>query len=212
MFPLGATERTRVRRLPARAATDRSALYDVLDSGLICHVGFAHDGHPVVIPTSYGRAGERLYLHGSTGSRMLRALSGGAPVCVTVTLVDGLVLARSVFHHSMNYRSAVVFGVATPLADPQEKLDGLRTIVEHLVPSRWADARLPSPRELAATTVVSLPLDEASVKVRTGPPLDDEDDYALRVWAGVIPLALTAGPPEDDPRLAPGLPPPRYVT
>lgn len=211
MHPLGRTQRTRVRRLPARAATDRSALYDVLDEGLVCHVGFAHDGHPVVIPTAYGRAGERLYLHGSTGSRMLRALADGTPVCVTVTLIDGLVLARSVFHHSMNYRSAVIFGVAAALIDPEEKLAGLRAIVEHLVPRRWAEARLPSPKELASTIVVSFPLDEASVKVRTGPPVDDEDDYALPTWAGVIPLALIPGPPEDDPRLASGLPPPEHV-
>ncbi|MGH8901608.1 MAG: pyridoxamine 5'-phosphate oxidase family protein [Egibacteraceae bacterium] len=202
MRQLSCTERTRVRRSPARAATDRSALYDVLDEGLVCHVGFVHDGHPVVIPTAHGRAGERLYLHGSTGSRMLRALADGTPVCVAVTLIDGLVLARSVFHHSMNYRSAVIFGVATALVDAEEKLAGLRAIVDHLAPSRWAEARLPSPKELARTIVVSLPLDEASVKVRTGPPLDEEDDYALPVWAGVIPLTLVPGPPEADPRLA----------
>jgi nitroimidazol reductase NimA-like FMN-containing flavoprotein (pyridoxamine 5'-phosphate oxidase superfamily) len=192
--------------------TDRSALYQVLDEALVCHVAFVHEGHPVAIPMTYGRAEEQLYLHGSTGSRMLRALAGGAPVCVTVTLLDGLVLARSVFHHSMNYRSAVILGVAAPLAGRAEKLEGLRAVVDHIAPGRWGDARPPSPKELAATVVLSLPLNEASVKVRTGPPNDDDGDYALPVWAGVIPLTLVAGSPQDDPRLTAELSPPDYVT
>ncbi len=204
---IGATDRTRARRLPERAAVSTDALYEVLDSGLTCHVGFVYDGYPVVIPTAYGRSGERLYLHGSTGSRMLRTLAAGTDICITVTLVDGLVLARSAFHHSVNYRSAVVFGTATPLEEPEEKLAGLRVIVDHLVPSRWAQVRPPTPRELAATSVLTVPLTEASVKVRSGPPKDEAEDYALPIWAGVVPLRLQAGPPQDDPSLAPGVSP-----
>jgi nitroimidazol reductase NimA-like FMN-containing flavoprotein (pyridoxamine 5'-phosphate oxidase superfamily) len=210
------TPRTRLRRLSERAVPQRDALYGVLDEGLTCHVGFVDrrdpaDPHPVVIPTAYGRDGGRLLLHGSTGSRMMRTLAQGADVCVTVTLVDGLVLARSGFHHSVNYRSAVVFGRAEPLTDPDEKLAGLRTIVEHLVPGRWAETRPPTAKELAATHVLAVPLDEASVKVRTGPPKDDPEDYALPIWAGVLPLTVHTGPPEDDPVLGDGLVPPESV-
>ncbi|MGH8907302.1 MAG: pyridoxamine 5'-phosphate oxidase family protein [Egibacteraceae bacterium] len=211
MGELGVTERTRIRRLPERAATGANALYDVLDEGLTCHVGFVHQGHPVVIPTAYGRAGERLYLHGSTGSRMMRTLAEGVDVCVTVTLLDGLVLARSIFHHSMNYRSAVVFGTATPITDPAEKLVALRVIAEHLVPGRWTEVRPPTRKEFAATTVLAVPLSEASVKVRTGPPKDEDEDYALPVWAGVVPLAPRPRTPAADPRLPAGVPLPASV-
>lgn len=205
MNELGATPRTRVGRLPERAATHIDALYEVLDNGLTCHVGFVVEGDPVVIPMAYGRRGDRLYLHGSSGSRMLRALADGAPVCVTVTLVDGLVLARSAVHHSVNYRSAVIFGTAVPLTEPEEKLAALRVIVDHLVPGRFQEARPPTPKELAATAVLSILLDEASVKVRSGPPKDEDADYALPVWAGVVPLELRAGAPQPDPRLQDGV-------
>ena len=200
-----ARSRTTVRRHPERGDYDRATIHPILDEALFCHVGFVHDGHPVVIPTAYGRGGDRLYRHGSTGSRMMRTLAQGCDVCVTVTLVDGLVLARSVFHHSVNYRSAVIFGTAAPVTGADAKLAGLRTIVEHLVPGRWAETRPPSAKELATTSVLAVPLGEASVKVRTGPPKDDEDDYELPVWAGVLPLALRPDAPEGDPLLAPGI-------
>jgi hypothetical protein len=193
-------ERTRVRRLPDRAAYDRESLERILDEGLVAHVGFAgDDGQPFVIPMAYARQGDRLLLHGSVLSRLMQRAAGGVPVCVTVTLLDGLVLARSVFHHSMNYRSAVVLGRARPIRDRAEKLAALEALVEHLVPGRTADARGPSEKELAATEIVAVPLDEASVKLRTGPPKDDRRDLALDVWAGVVPLHLTAGTPETAP-------------
>ena len=200
-----ATERTRVRRLPERAAYDRETVHAILDDGFVCHVGFVVDGHPYVIPTGYARAGETLYLHGSTGSRL--GLRPGEPVCVTVTLVDGLVLARSAFHHSMNYRSVTVLGRARPVTDPREMEAALRAFVEHVIPGRSDEIRGGDRRELAATAVLAVPLREVSAKVRTGPPKDDEEDYALPAWAGVLPLALTAGEPEPDPRLQPGSPP-----
>jgi len=203
--------RTAVRRLPERAAYDRETIHAILDEGLVCHVGFAAAEQPFVIPCVYGRIDERLYLHGSSGSRMLRALSDGAAVCVTVTLIDGLVLARSAFHHSMNYRSVVVLGTASPVTDAEERLAALRAIVEHVVPGRWREARRPSARELAQTQVVSLPLDEASAKVRTGPPKDDEADLELPVWAGELPLRIAAGAPRPDPSLRGGLAPPAYA-
>ena len=185
------TERTQVHRLPKRGVYDRDAVYRILDEGLVCHVGFVADGKPMVIPTGYGRQGETLYVHGSTASRMFRALGKGADVCVTVTLVDGLVLARSAFHHSMNYRSVVIFGKATVLEDPAAKREALHVFTQHVAPGRWEEIRQPSEKELQATTVLSIPLEEVSAKVRTGPPIDDEEDYALPVWAGVLPLDLT---------------------
>ena len=208
--PAMPTPRTTVRRLPQRGHYDRETIAAILDEGLFCHVGFVADGQPYVIPTIYARSGDRLYVHGSAVSRMLRTLAGGVPVCVTVTLLDGLVLARSVFNHSMNYRSVVVLGTATPV-EGDEKAGALQTIAEHVAPGRWQEARAPNATELKATLVLSLPLDEASAKVRTGPPVDDDPDYALPHWAGVLPLALAAGSPVPDPRLAPGIAPPPSV-
>lgn len=205
------TERTTVKRLPKRGVYDRASVYDILDEAFVCHVGFAVDGKPYVIPTSYGRIGDLLYIHGSAASRMLRELGKGIDVCVTVTLIDGLVLARSAFHHSINYRSVVVFGRAETVEDPQEKMTALEAFTEHIVRGRWAEVRWPDEGEMKATLVLRLPLEEASAKVRTGPPIDDEDDYRLPVWAGVIPLELVASEPVDDPRLEPGTEPPAYA-
>lgn len=201
----GPTPRTTVKRLPKRASYDPAVVHAILDEGLVCHVGFVADGQPFVIPTTYGRSGNVLYLHGSAASRMLRAMSGGVPVCVTVTLLDGLVLARSAFHHSMNYRSAVVMGTAVEVTDPVEQMAALEAIVDHVVPGRWAEVRGPSAPEMKQTLVLRLPLDEASAKIRTGPPIDDEEDYALPAWAGELPLRLAARAPIDDARLAPGI-------
>jgi uncharacterized protein len=205
------TARTTLKRLPQRGAFDRESINQILDEGFICHVGFAVDGQPFVIPTGYARADDRLFIHGSQASRMLRTLEQGIEVCVTVTLIDGLVLARSAFHHSMNYRSVVVFGRAVVVDEREEKLAALRALSEHMIPDRWDDVREPNERELQLTTVLSLPLDEASAKVRTGPPLDDEDDYELPVWAGVIPLRLLANAPVPDPRLPAKIEPPPYA-
>lgn len=180
--------RTALRRLPQRGVADRAALDAILDEALICHVGFVHDGGPVVIPTVHARRGDRLYVHGSPASRMLRTLAGGVDVCVTVTLVDELVLAKSWFHHSLNYRSAVIFGRATPVTDDDAKLEALRRVVEHVKPGRTTESRPPTPKELAATTVLQLPLDEWSVKARTGGPIDEPEDLDLPHWAGVLPL------------------------
>ncbi len=195
------TVRTRITREPDRAVYDRATVYQILDEGLICHVGFVVDDQPFVIPTGYGRQGDNLYIHGSVASRMLRRLDQGVPVCVTVTLLDGLVLARSIFNHSMNYRSVVVLGTAVAVEDPQEKLQALRALSEHILPGRWHDARPPNERELKATLVMRLPLEEFSAKVRTGPPIDDEEDYSFPTWAGVLPLEMVARPPIPDPRL-----------
>ena len=205
------TDRTKLKRLPKRGHFDRETVYGILDEGFICHVGFVHDGQPVVIPTGYARADDTLYIHGSQASRMLRTLSGGVDACVTVTIIDGLVLARSAFHHSMNYRSVVIFGRATLIDDREEKLDALVALSEHIVRGRWAEVREPTEQEMRATTVLSLPLIEASAKIRRGPPLDDEEDYALPVWAGVVPLRLEAGEPIKDPRLADDVPVPGYA-
>jgi nitroimidazol reductase NimA-like FMN-containing flavoprotein (pyridoxamine 5'-phosphate oxidase superfamily) len=206
------SERTRVRRLPERGAYERAAIEAILDEGLVCHLGFVADGQPFVIPTVYARLGDRLYLHGSPASRMLRSLAAGLPVCATVTLVDGLVLARSAFHHSMNYRSVVVLGVARPVDDAEERLAALRAIVEHLVPGRWPDVRRPDARELVRTAVLALPIDEASAKLRSGGPKDDEEDLALDVWAGHVPLELAAGAPVPCPAARAELAPPAYAT
>ena len=205
------TERTQVHRLPKRGTYDRETVYRILDEGLVCHIGFVAGGKPVVIPTGYGRRGDTLFIHGSPASRMFRALGQGADVCVTVTLVDGLVLARSAFHHSMNYRSVVIFGKATVVEDPAAKREALRVFTEHVAPGRWQEVRQPTEKELRATEVLSLPLDEVSAKVRTGPPLDDEEDYALPVWAGVVPLELTFRPPLPDERLPQETAIPEYV-
>ena len=195
------TERTTLKRLPKRAEYDRERVYEILDEAFICHVGFVFDGHPYVIPTGYGRIGDKLYIHGSAASRMLRTLKEGVDVCVTVTLIDGLVLARSAFHHSMNYRSVVILGKAVAVEDPAEKMEALRAFTDHIVPGRWDEVREPDEGELRATLVLSLPLVEASAKIRTGPPIDDEPDYEIPVWAGEIPLTLTTGDPIADPRL-----------
>ena len=205
------TERTKLKRLPKRGYFDRETVYGILDEGFICHVGFAPEGQPFVIPTGYARANDTLYIHGSQASRMLRTLSGGVDACVTVTIIDGLVLARSAFHHSMNYRSVVIFGRAELVEDREEKYAALLALSEHIIRGRWTDVREPTEQEMIQTTVLSLPLTEASAKIRTGPPLDDEEDYAMNVWAGVVPLKLVAGEPINDPRLPKGIEPPEYA-
>jgi nitroimidazol reductase NimA-like FMN-containing flavoprotein (pyridoxamine 5'-phosphate oxidase superfamily) len=197
------TQRTTLKRIPKRANYECETVYQILDEGLVCHVGFVVDGQPFVIPTAYGRVEDKLYIHGSPASRMLRSLQEGIPVCITVTLIDGLVLARSAFHHSMNYRSVVVFGTASVVSNPEEKLEALYAFTEHVVPGRWEEVRQPSRSELTGTLVLSLPLVEASAKVRTGPPSDDEADYSIPVWAGEIPLRVVADAPIDDSRLQP---------
>jgi nitroimidazol reductase NimA-like FMN-containing flavoprotein (pyridoxamine 5'-phosphate oxidase superfamily) len=205
------TERTTLKRLPKRGEYERDKVYEILDEAFICHVGFVFDGHPYVIPTGYGRVGDRLYIHGSSASRMLRTLKEAVEVCVTVTLMDGLVLARSAFHHSVNYRSVVILAKAVAVEDLAEKMEALRAFTEHVVPGRWDEVREPDEGELRATIVLSLPLVEASAKIRTGPPIDDEPDYELPVWAGELPLRLTTGEPVGDPRLKPGTAVPGYL-
>lgn len=205
------TERTQVKRLPNRGAYDSETVYNILDEAFLCHVGFVVDGQPFVIPTGYARVGEMLYIHGSAASRMLRTLSEGVQVCVTVTLLDGLVLARSAFHHSMNYRSVVILGRATLVERREEKLEALRAFTDHVVHGRWSDVRQPTEAEMKATTVLALPLSEVSAKIRAGAPKDDEEDYSLPIWAGVIPLRLEAGAPVDDPGLLQKLAPPGYA-
>ncbi len=195
------TARTRVIRESERGVYDRETAYRILDEGFLCHVGFSVDGQPFVIPTSYGRDGNSLYIHGSAASRMLRQLKDGVQVCVTVTLLDGLVLARSIFNHSMNYRSVVILGKATLVDDPAEKLAALRVLSEHIIPHRWDDVRQPNERELKATSVLRLPIEEFSAKVRQGPAIDDAEDYSFPTWAGVIPLEVKVGAPIDDPKL-----------
>jgi len=212
MDNISRTPRTSLKRLPERGSFDREQINAILDEGFICHVGFVVDGQPFVIPTGYARVDDRLVIHGSQASRMLRSLARGIDVCVTVTLVDGLVLARSAFHHSMNYRSVLIFGKATLIENREEKIAALRALTEHMIPGRWDDARKPNERELQLTTVLALELDEASAKIRTGPPLDDEEDYALPVWAGVIPLRLVAGQPVADPRFPRDILPPGYAS
>lgn len=207
---LSSTERTTLHRLRERGLTDRAALHAVLDAGLICHLGVVIDGSPAVLPTGYGRIGDTLYLHGSSANRSLQ-FAAGQEVCVTVTLVDGLVYARSVFHNSMNYRSAVIYGVPQLVTDETERLDAVHAITEQLAPGRWDHSRQPTRKEMAATAVLALPLDEASVKVRTGWPKDDEEDYDLDIWAGVLPAALTFGPAVPDPKLREGIAMPSHV-
>ena len=205
------TDRTKLKRLPKRGHFDRETVYSILDEGFICHIGFILDGQPFVIPTGYARAGDKLYIHGSQASRMLRNLAGGVDACLTVTLLDGLVLARSAFHHSMNYRSVLVLGRATIVDEPSEKMAALLALSEHIIRGRWADVREPSDSEMKQTTVLCLPLAEASAKIRTGPPFDDEEDYALPIWAGVVPLKLVAGEPIKDPLLPAEIPVPEYA-
>lgn len=209
----GPADRSRVQRLPERGSYDPDTINSILDEALICHVGFvAEDGYPVVIPTIHARSGNTLYLHGSPASRMLRSLKNGAEVCVTVTIVDGLVLARSVFHHSMNYRSVVVFGRPREVTDPEEKLRALEAVTEHVARGRWADARHPNDTEFKGTTVLAIDIEETSAKIRTGPPGDDAEDMELPIWAGVVPVATVFGDAVDDPALGPDIARPPYVT
>jgi len=205
------TGRTEVHRIPTRGVYDRETIYGILDEGLICHIGFVFEGSPFVIPTNYGRAGDQLLIHGSASSRMLRALSAGAEACICVSLVDGLVLARSAFHHSMNYRSVVVLAKGRLIDELEAKREALRMIVERLVPGRWDDVRQPTLQEMKGTSVMSFSITEASAKVRTGPPIDDAEDYALPIWAGVLPLSLTPGIPIADQRNLPGVELPLYI-
>lgn len=205
------TTRTELRRMPTRGSHDRETIHRILDAGFLASVGFCKDGQPFVIPTLYGRRGDNLYFHGSAASRLLCELGAGLPVCVCVALVEGLVLARSAFHHSMNYRSVVAFGTARSIEEPVHKIEALRIISEHLVPGRWKDVRGPSEQELKATKLLEFPIVEASAKVRTGPVLDDADDYGLPVWAGVLPLAMRCEAPMPDERLTDGVELPEYV-
>ena len=206
------TPRTRLKRLPKRAAYERDAIYSILDTALVCHVGFAIDGQPYVIPTLHVRIGDRLYIHGSAASRMLGNAAEGTPLAVTVTHIDGLVLARSAFHHSVNYRSVVILGAATLVADPAEKLAVMKGLIDHVAPGRWDHIRHPNEKELAATSVLSIPIVEASAKLRSGDPLDDEADYAMAVWAGQIPFAMKTLTPVADARLDASTPVPAHVT
>jgi uncharacterized protein len=205
------TDRTQVQRMPKRGNYDRDTVYKILDEALVCHVGFVAHGQPFVIPTGFGRTGDVLYLHGSAASRMLGEISEGIPVCVTVTLLDGLVLARSAFHHSMNYRSVMILGTARAVTDDAEKIAALSTFTNHVVPGRWNDVRQPTPQELKGTSVLALPLEEVSAKIRTGPPIDDDEDYSLPIWAGVVPLSMQAAAPQTDPRMAQPINPPPYA-
>ena len=205
------TPRTTVKRLPKRAAYNFDTVVAILDAGFLCHIGFVADGQPYVIPTGFGRDGKTLYFHGSSVSRTLKTLADGVPMCLTVTHLDGLVLARSGFHSSMNYRSVVVLGKARTVDNREEKLHALEVISEQILKGRWAEIRGPSRKELNGTTVLALPIDEASAKIRTGPPIDDEEDYALPVWAGVLPLKVKAGTPLPDDRLPTTIQPPKYM-
>lgn len=197
--------RNTIKRSPKRGHYDRETVYRILDAGFICHVGFTVGEQPYVIPNAYGRVDDKLYLHGAVGNRMLKELEKGFPVCVTVTHTDGIVLARSVFHHSFNYRSAVIFGTAR-LVPEEEKEAALRAITEQIMPGRWDEARLPSAEEMKVTKVLAVQIEEASAKVRTGPPKDDQEDYELPIWAGVLPLQIVAGEPIPDPAMTQDLP------
>lgn len=208
--PLSSTPRTTLRRHRERGMTDRDSLYAVLDAGLVCHLGVVSGGAPMVLPTAYGRDGDTLYLHGSSANGAFGA-ADGQQVCVTVTHLDGLVCARTVFHHSVNYRSAVVFGAATLVRDSGERWQALRVITDHLIPGRWAAARQPTKKEMAATAVLSVPLTEASVKIRTGMPQDDPEEYELDVWAGVLPVAVSFGAPDPDPAMRAEIPLPAHI-
>src|SRR4051812_26620942 len=205
------TPRTRVRRNHKRGRHDRETIDAILDEALVAHVAFVHDGRPAVIPTLPARVGDEVYLHGSSASRTLRALTAGAEACLEVTLVDGIVLARSAFHHSINYRSAILYGTLRAVADPDERTRALEAFTEKLIPGRWSHVRPPTRQELKATAVLALPIAEGSAKVRSGPPVDDDEDYALDAWAGVVPLRVTAGEAEPDPRLRAGIEVPGHV-
>lgn len=205
------TARTTIRRLPQRGDYDRATLHAILDEGLVCQVAFVVEGKPIIIPTAYGRIEDRLYIHGSPASRMLKSLQNGIDVCVTVTLLDGLVLARSAFHHSMNYRSVVIFGEAELVSDPADKAAALQAFTNHVVPGRWDDLRPMTEQEVRGTTVLSLPLTEASAKIRTGPPIDDEADYDLPIWAGVLPLSVQPGTVVPDAKLGDGVAVPEAI-
>lgn len=198
---MNVTKRSELRRYPDRGSHDASTIHAILDAGFLAHVGFAVNGQPFVIPTLYGRCGDKLYMHGSAASRMLRELQGGAPACVAVTIIDGLVLARAAFHHSMNYRSVVAFGTARKIQETERILEALRVISEHMIAGRWADVRGPSEKELKATMVLEFSIEETSTKIRKGPPIDEEEDYALPFWAGIVPISLSAGKPESDPKM-----------
>lgn len=208
---LSPTQRSQIKRVPKRGNYETQVIYNILDEALICHVGFTANNQPFVIPTAYGRVDDKLYIHGSPASRMLRTLNQGIEVCVTVTLLDGLVIARSAFHHSMNYRSVVIFGTATLVNDTEEKSEALRAFTEHVIPQRWEETRQPNKQELQGTLVLSVPLTEASAKVRTGNPIDDEADYDLPIWAGFLPLQMVAGKPIADERLIEGVEIPDYL-
>jgi len=205
------TRRTKLKRIPKRGHFDRETIYKILDEAFICHIGFTVEGQTFVIPTAYGRKDDLLFVHGSAASRMMREMSKGIEVCLTVTLLDGLVLARSAFHHSINYRSVVIFGTAEIVTDEAEKNDALFAFTEHLIPNRWAEVREPNPKELKATTVLKLAINEASAKMRMGPPIDDDEDYDLDVWAGVIPLSTTVGEAISDDKLKSHIEVPRSV-
>ena len=205
------TPRTQVRRAPKRASYDRATVEAILDEALVCHLAIIHDGHPFCIPTLHARVGDMIYVHGSAASRLIRTCQSGAPACLTVTIIDGVVLARSAFHHSMNYRSAMVLGAMHAIDDPAERSQALQALTERLLPGRWDVVRPPNLKELKATNVLAMPLAEASAKARTGPPVDDEDDYALAVWAGVVPVGLTTSEPQPDARLEPGVALPTHV-
>ena len=210
--PSEPTSRTRVKRLPERAIHDEDVITAIVDEALICHVGFIHDGYPVVIPTIHARSGDTLYFHGSPASRMLLDMKQGAEVCITVTLVDGLVMARAPFHSSMNYRSVVIFGAARFVDDPAEKETAFRLVTEHVAPGRWEDSRLPTAKETKGTAILAVSMAEASAKVRSGPPEDDAEDYDLPLWAGVVPLRMVADPPINDPALRVDVGVPGYLS
>ena len=211
MSDIKKTERTRVKRLPARGHYDAETINAILDTALIAHVGFQLEGAPAVIPTACWREGKTLYIHGSSKNGMMRALQNGEPACVCVTHLDGLVLARSAFHHSMNYRSVVIFGAMHEVTDQTDKMERLRIFTDRIAPGRWSDIKVPTKQELKATMVLGIPIAEASAKIRSGPPVDDEPDYALPVWAGVVPVGLVAGEPEPDPKLPAGTPIPDHA-
>ena len=206
------TKRTKVKRVPVRGQYDRESICAILDDHFLCHIGFVHEGHPVVIPTLYGRHEDRLYIHGATTSRLLKSLQEGIEISLAVTHVDGLVLARSAFHHSMNYRSVVLFGTAELITDPDEKLIGLKAVSDQIISGRWEEVREPNDKELKATTVLSIPINEASAKVRKGPPVDDKEDYELNIWAGEIPLGVSPQQPIPDPLLLKGIPASKSVS
>lgn len=205
------TKRNQIQRLPKRGEYRKDAIYKIVDEALICHVGFVQEGQPFVIPTIHAREGDTLYLHGARASRMLRHIQKGNPVCIEITLLDGIVFARSVFHSSLNYRSVVLFGTGRVVEPEDEKLHALEVMIKHIAPGRWEEARQPNPKELAITSVVAIPIESASAKIRTGPPADDEEDYQLPVWAGILPLQLQSLEPVADPRLDEGISVPAYI-